>query len=1428
MRTFLTALLFGAAISIAAAQSSLPARAYYLAADVCGTEASSQYLLLHVGQNSFDFAGHPPTITSSCPTGGTVKTVNTFSTNSTAMSLLNSFTNNCQTRVFWDLLGSPYSGVAPAGSRILVFTSANPDLSVFNSTSFADLCGGAPVLVVFGNYSGTDPFFYNNHPYLSGCGNYSIAEIGFGTDKQTIQYNPALLAAQDGAYVGVETSNVIRYGQASGCTCPGLSCSSVVSVQFSGDLSICEGDRTQITADAGAGYTYLWSTGATGNKIDVTPNITTSYYVTVTNSAMPQCAATAKVTVDVFKYPAVNLATEGENSGPACYGQKAYLRIGFQQPSQTSFTYTWTPPNPSIVIAQDESVIINEQTAGTYSLTIQYANGCAYHNQSDLSFPVQNPVKVCTNAPVCTGGTATLIASAPGTIFAWSGPGNYSATGNTQEILNPTAGIYQVTVTDENGCTSTGSTAILVNNCTVGPLTVLLTPSATTCGQGNGAINLTAFGGTSPYTYDWAHVTGTNNPSSLTGLTAGTYTVTATDGEGATATATVAVIGSTGISLALTPTGTSCGNNNGAITAVVSSGTAPYTYDWLDITTGTEPQNRGALAAGNYSVTITDVSGCTAGSSATISSSAGASVSAVITGVSCSGGNNGAINVTVGGGSAPYTYNWADITSGVEPEDRSNLIASTYNLTVTAANGCTATISAQVQQPVPLTNSAVSANAACGLPNGSITVTTTGGTSPYTFDWADLSGTNDPQNRTAINGGTYTVTITDLNSCTGALSRTIQQPGVPGLTAALTHVSCFGGTNGTINITITGGTSPYSYNWADLNIANEPKDRTGLTAGTYSITVTDVQGCTQSGSYTITQPASALALSAAFTNATCGNTNGTITLTVSGGTSAYTYNWADITTAPEPKDRTGLAPGTYSVTVTDANSCTTNTAVTITQPGGSTLSAVITNVTCLGSFNGAINVTVTGGASPYTYNWADITTGTEPEDRTGLGAGTYALTVTTSSGCTTSGSWTVTQPTILSITSSFTNTSCGLNNGAINTAGSGGTSPYTYNWSHIAGTNDPQNLTGVSAGTYGLTVTDNNGCTKTNTFTINSSTVVSVTVTKTNTSCGNNNGSITLGVSGGGGSSYSFDWAHIAGTANNQNLTSLPPGVYNVTVTATATGCTSTKSSTVNSSVGVTVTGTLTHTTCLSSNGAIALTVSGSSSPYTYQWSNGSTTQNVSGLLHETNYTVTVTSSSGCSTVKTYTIVNTTFPPTINGTVVNASGGNNGSITLSITNGTAPYSFLWNNSATTQNLSGLAPNTYTVTVTTASPCTSSRNFTVLPSNLTNPNNGNQLLPNGTEEDDSVLSATNKSLEDREEIKVFPNPASESFVLAIPNSFGWCNIEIYDALSRQIMQLKGEGQMVIKSGSWASGMYTINVLPEKAKFMPGATINVIIK
>ena len=107
-------------------------------------------------------------------------------------------------------------------------------------------------------------------------------------------------------------------------------------------------------------------------------------------------------------------------------------------------------------------------------------------------------------------------------------------------------------------------------------------------------------------------------------------------------------------------------------------------------------------------------------------------------------------------------------------------------------------------------------------------------------------------------------------------------------------------------------------------------------------------------------------------------------------------------------------------------------------------------------------------------------------------------------------------------------------------------------------------------------------------------------------------------------------------------------------------------------------------------------------------------------------------------------------------------------------------------------------------------------------------NWSRTLPNGTEEDDSVLSATNKSLEDREEIKVFPNPASESFVLAIPNSFGWCNIEIYDALSRQIMQLKGEGQMVIKSGSWASGMYTINVLPEKTTFMPSATINVIIK
>lgn len=254
------------------------------------------------------------------------------------------------------------------------------------------------------------------------------------------------------------------------------------------------------------------------------------------------------------------------------------------------------------------------------------------------------------------------------------------------------------------------------------------------------------------------------------------------------------------------------------------------------------------------------------------------------------------------------------------------LSTGTYSVTISNTSpSCTGTISAVITQPAPLTTSTSLTNPPCNGGNGSINLSVSGGTAPYTFLWSNAATTED---LSTIPAGTYYVTVTDTKNCTVLDTAVLTQP-TAGLTVTGTanNVSCYGGTTGTINITVSGGTVPYTYDWGG-GITTE--DRNGLTAGSYNVMVTDANGCKGNASFTITQP-TAMNLSVSVINPTCADINppiysiydGMIDLTVSNGTSPYTYAWtgpAGFTAATQ--DITALAPGTYNVTVSDANGCT--------------------------------------------------------------------------------------------------------------------------------------------------------------------------------------------------------------------------------------------------------------------------------------------------------------------------------------------------------------------------------------------------------------------------------------------------------------------------------------------------------------------------
>jgi hypothetical protein len=1078
-----------------------------------------------------------------------------------------------------------------------------------------------------------------------------------------------------------------------------------------------------LTPSGGTGpYTYNWLPSGPTTE-DRTGLVAGTYSVQVTD--VNACVGTVTATVTQPSSP-VSGTTVVTNV--SCFGGSNGTINLTPSGGTGPYTYNWLPSGPT---TEDRTGLV----AGTYSVQITDVNGCVGTRTVTVTQPT-SPVSgttVVTNV-ACFGGSNGAINLTPtgGTgpyTFNWlpSGP-------TTEDRTGLVAGTYSVQITDVNSCVATVTATVTQPATPVSGTTVVTNVAC--FGGSNGAINLTPSGGTGPYTFNWLPSGPTTEDR--TGLVAGTYSVQTTDVNGCTATTTVTVTQPTSpVSGTTVVTNVSCfGGSNGAINLTPSGGTGPYTYNWLP--SGPTTEDRTGLVAGTYSVQTTDVNGCTGTTTVTVTQPATpVSGTTVVTNVACFGGSNGAINLTPTGGTGPYTYNW--LPSGPTTEDRTGLVAGTYSVQVTDVNACVATVTATVTQPAtPVSGTTVVTNVACfGGSNGVINLTPTGGTGPYTYNWLPSGPTTE--DRTGLVAGTYSVQITDVNSCVATVTATVTQPATPvSGTTVVTNVACFGGSNGAINLTPSGGTGPYTYNWLPSGPTTE--DRTGLVAGTYSVQTTDVNGCVATVTATVTQPATPVSGTTVVTNVACfGGSNGAINLTPSGGTGPYTFNW--LPSGPTTEDRTGLVAGTYSVQVTDVNACVATVTATVTQPAtpvsGTT---VVTNVACFGGSNGAINLTPSGGTGPYTFNW--LPSGPTTEDRTGLVAGTYSVQTTDVNGCTGTTTVTVTQPaTPVSGTTVVTNVACfGGSNGAINLTPSGGTGPYTFNWLPSGPTTEDR--TALVAGTYSVQTTDVNGCTGTTTVTVTQPTSpVSGTTVVTNIACfGGSNGAINFTPSG-GTSPYTFSWG---GGITTEDRTGLAAGNYTV-VTTDANACTGTTTVTVTQPTSpVSGTTVVTNVACFGgSNGAINLTPSGGTPGYTFNWGGGITTEDRTGLVGGT-YSVSITDNNGCTGSVSATVTQPTSPVSGTTAVTNVScfGGSNGAINFSPSGGTPPYTFNWGAGVTTEDRTGMVAGTYTVITTDANGCTGTTTVTVTqPSAISASVTSNNVACNAGTNGDATVSAS---------------------------------------------------------------------------------------
>jgi gliding motility-associated-like protein len=928
------------------------------------------------------------------------------------------------------------------------------------------------------------------------------------------------------------------------------------------------------------------------------------------------------------------------------------------------------------------------------------------------------------------GGTGTFT-------YAWTGPVGFTPV-STKDISALKAGKYFVVV-------SSGSAVVKKDTFDViEPAKLAVATKAivdVTCfDQPTGTVTLTVSGGTSPYTYLWSSG---ETSANLTLKKSGTYFLTITDAKGCTAKDTSIILQpSSAVSVSRVITDVKCnGGKDGAATLTVVGGTAPYTYLW---SSGDVTANIAAKLSGTYYATVTDAKGCFAkDTSIILQPSAALSVTPSITNVKCNGDKDGAIALTVAGGTAPYTYAWTGPSpfAGATTKDITALAAGDYLVTVTDSKNCAQTSgSLTVTQPLAISvGTPVVTNTGCGTSVGAINITPTNGTAPYTFTWAGPSGyANTNQNITGLAAGSYTVTIKDANNCsTTSTPIVVSSSGLAlNVTPTVKNIDCNGNNNGTISLVVTGGSGSFTYAWTGPTFTSTSKDITGLKAGSYTVAITDVSNTTCSfnpPAYTITEPSAITVSTPQITNITCkGTPTGAISITVGGGTPQYSYAWTGpngIITSNSPAIG-GLVAGTYNVIIKDANGCDKTASATVTEPTTAISfgSPTITNVLCFNTTTGKIVLPVNGGTAPYTYSWKNaagsVVGSSAPLD--GVGAGVYRLDVTDANGCLKSSSdFTINQPvSAISISETITraNDAC---NGTITLVVTGGTAPYTFAWTGTGVNATAQNQVDLCPGTYNVTVTDANGCRSTKSFNVSGTTSPPIRLTDsvvTNAGCpGGALGSIAINFVG-GRAPFTFAWYNVNNPNTvlsiTQNLTGQTSGKYYVKISdgiqSYQSGVIEIKGS--DTPIKVTLVSTKKES-CVGNDGAIDIEVTGGASPYVYQWDK--VVGNVQDLnnIQANTYNVTVTDVNKClGFLPTPVVVEKILCPLIVTTTekkdVTCFGDKNGSIKINIENGEPGYKITYVNDGNkevnvnniprkdgTYTISDLKAGTYAILIT---------------------------------------------------------------------------------------------------------------------------------
>jgi gliding motility-associated-like protein len=605
-----------------------------------------------------------------------------------------------------------------------------------------------------------------------------------------------------------------------------------------------------------------------------------------------------------------------------------------------------------------------------------------------------------------------------------------------------------------------------------------------------------------------------------------------------------------GLNLFASNTPLNCQTSTANATVTVSGGTAPYTYTWLPA--GGNFSVATGLAPNSYTINVKDAMGCPGQTQLIILNSAAATIYFSTTNIQCFGQNTGQIIATVSGSPTyPITYSW---TPTAPPTATiTNLNAGNYTLVVTDNAGCNFTGTTSVTQPPVLAASISTKTIACNGGLSNATVTAIGGpttSTSYTYAWAPTVSSSSVISN--INAGTYSVTVKDANGCSITQTTTITEPAPITNTLNLVHATCNTFTNGQASSNLSGGTPAYSYTWLPVNAF--ASSVSGLGVGTYTLLVKDARQCAFTQTFTINQPAP---ITYTFTHKDefCINADGSATVTTGGGTGPYTYSWST-SSAQTGSVATGLAAGTYSVFITDANNCKVTGAVTIGNTSNMSASiSSMSNASCNGICNGTATGSISGGSGPYTYSWVGIPSATAATI-TGLCPGQYTVKITDVSGCYTQTSVTITEPPVMNYSVSGTNIVCYGQSTTLTGSVTGGTPGYVCHWQPGSLTGNSVVVTPTTTTGFSLTVTDSKGCTgppKVYSVTVNAPISINAGANSL-TVCPNVTTSVTVNAIGGNGI-YTYNWMPGNITTNSISVNLASTVIYTVTI---SDGCGST------------------------------------------------------------------------------------------------------------------------------------------------------------------------------------------------------------------------------------------------------------------------------